>query len=350
MIKQLFQNLKLIPDNFKDNNVTKCFLHNEINGKSLLLNFKKGYYKCYGKCNKVGSIIDLLLDLGEGIPPEYLFKLNEINEKIDNDKIEAKIIELQTIKNKFKYNQKIKNDKWFIKRGLQLDFIERNYIYYSDFMKRVYIPAFCNNECYGYIKRSIYNNDTVLKKIQSELKELYNIEYSFMEIDMMMEESDSITAKYNELYKKYRWDLKYLNDKTLPKRQIIYEPLTNDPINNRIVLLTEGSFDSIYANQFGYDSFAIIGGGITKDNLYNTDIKLVDYIHYKAELNNQELILCFDNDQAGIKFTKQLRKLSNRIVRRVDWSLLNDPDGKIKDLQYVNKEQLDYLVKNATLY
>ena len=132
----------------------------------------------------------------------------------------------------------------------------------------------------------------------------------------------------------------------LPKNNIVYEPLTNDYINNKITLLTEGSFDSIYANQYGYNAMAIIGGAISRSNYIDSELSLIDYIIEKCKHYNNELILCFDNDKAGINFTKQFRKYSKQIIKRIDFTLLNKP---VKDLQDINKQELDFLVNNATI-
>lgn len=336
-LKYYFKKLELIPANelHKDKIVTKCFLHNEVNGKSLVIDFKRNKWKCYGKCCKSGLITDLLIKFGFN----ELIQFNDKEEIIEQPK-SINIIPFNKVEYRFKINKQL--NSYYESRNLDINFIKRNYIYYSDSYKRIYIPCFCNGICYGHIKRTTLNKEEILSYIEKKL----DYQYDKMDILMMLDERDIVTEQWNDKYHKTRPDIKYLNDSSLPKNNIVYEPLTNDYINNKITLLTEGSFDSIYANQYGYNAMAIIGGAISRSNYIDSELSLIDYIIEKCKYYNNELILCFDNDKAGINFTKQFRKYSKQIIKRIDFTLLKKP---VKDLQDINKQELDFLVSNATI-
>jgi len=99
-------------------------------------------------------------------------------------------------------------------------------------------------------------------------------------------------------------------------------------------LLQEGCLDSLYSNQYGYNSYAVIGNGINENH--------VKYLLSKLE--GKYLISAFDNDVAGQKYHQQLCKIANRFILKLDWSLIK---RKVKDVGDITKQELDYLVLNA---
>jgi len=345
--KQYFIDAGLInkKELIKDKVITKCFMpaHQEVNGTSLYINFESNRYRCFGKCCETGTIVDLLLKMGEQVDFNDIFSFEEFNQTPEpillNDLTE---IPMWKVDYRSKMNSPF--DSYFIERGISPLFAELNKIHHSTEFKRIMIPIFCNGKCYGYTKRTTLNQDEILKAIQKYLIKKTNIEYPLMNILMMLDNRDDVTAQWNERYHKTRPDIKYINDKTLPKNQIVYEPLTNDWQDRKQCFLVEGSFDAIYANQLGLNAMAIIGGGITTQNLISTELSLVDYIIGKCQLYDNELILCFDNDQAGKKFTNQFRKLSKKIIKKIDYSIL---DKSVKDLQDINSNDLTYLLENT---
>ena len=51
--------------------------HQEVNGTSLYINFESNKYRCFGKCCETGTIIDLLLKMGEQVDFNDIFSFEE---------------------------------------------------------------------------------------------------------------------------------------------------------------------------------------------------------------------------------------------------------------------------------
>ena len=119
-LKYYFKKLELIPVNelHKDKIVTKCFLHNEVNGKSLVIDFKRNKWKCYGKCCKSGSITDLLIKFGFN----ELIQFNNKEEIIEQQK-PINIIPFNKVEYRFKINKQLYS--YYESRNLDIDFTQR---------------------------------------------------------------------------------------------------------------------------------------------------------------------------------------------------------------------------------
>jgi len=99
----------------------------------------------------------------------------------------------------------------------------------------------------------------------------------------------------------------------------------------RTVVITEGPFDCLTGWEYGFPTVATLG-------------KISDY--QIAQLNKsciRVLYACFDNDEAGRRFTETLkRKLTKRIII-VDVKI---PEGK-KDINDLSKEEFTRIIQEA---
>lgn len=374
-LQQIFCNNGLISekDISKDHIRTKCWIHGGNNSTAMSLNFKANRYKCFN-CGVNGSIIDLMLDMDMNVPLQSI--ISPISPYIQNKPHNPIISEIPHHLINFRMRKNLNPDFYLNKRGITSEIARENYIYYSEQFARIYIPVFFNNKCYGYMKRTIINELDYYQSIADKI----GIDDPSIIYEMLLEEAIEVSS-FQEEFKRLRPDIKYLNDRNLPKNNIVYEPLSNfmgkttaetspENLHDKLhhdfhqtspettasspTLLVEGALDCLYANQMGFNAMAIIGGGISTQNMINSEVKLIDYIVKKTQYYKSELILCFDNDKAGKIFTSQFRKLSNNLIKKIDYSLLennqHDKMSKIKDLQDINKNQLNFLISHASLF
>lgn len=333
-IQEVFKDLGIINRIDKEKINVQCFLHGEKNGQSLFINFSKNYYQCYGKCQEKGNLQQLLIKLGSDtiLNSQYLIE-TEINKHF----IKSSQKELEAIdysKHLYFYSKNISDIPYLNKRKLSKDIYQANKIYLNDYTKRITIPVTFEGKYYGNITRTIYSEKDTLNLISKETGIDIN---QFNKKDILFEiiyTDNPIYDKYRDMTIKTKWNERYLNDYFLPKDRILYEPLTNNPECN-VYLLQEGCLDSLFSNQYGYNSYAVIGNGINENH--------VKYLLEKLE--GKYLISAFDNDLAGQKYHEQLCKLANRFILRLDWGLIR---RKVKDIPDISKEELDYLVYNAT--
>lgn len=103
------------------------------------------------------------------------------------------------------------------------------------------------------------------------------------------------------------------------------ESITNSGKKVQQLLLVEGSLDAIWAVRYGIDAIAILGSFLSKSQL-----GLID------GLNPSEIVLGFDNDEAGYKASRQAYKL---IGNSYFVSYLRIPKGR-KDIQELSPELL----------
>ena len=107
---------------------------------------------------------------------------------------------------------------------------------------------------------------------------------------------------------------------------------------SEFICITEGSLDTMWLDQLGYTSVALLGAHMSKmqeDLLIN--------------LPTKELVICLDNDEAGINASEDmLTRLSNRCIV----SVINIPKtGKgYKDVQDIkDREVLAKIIKQRKL-
>lgn len=306
-----------------------CFLHDEQNGSALYFNFDTNFYKCYGKCGIKGKITDLLIN--EGIFVTFIADL-ESNNIIEDKPAEKQLLEVQHNKVIERYNKYNKNIDYLNKRELDQHIYSENYVSYCSFNSRVYIPIYYLDKCYGYIKRTTFD-DSYIKYLK---KKYLSEDASNMQLERYLLNSND---EYdNLLVLRYNILTKYLNDSTLLKNKLIYQPLTNKSIvNPKYLIIVEGAFDAMKVNQFGQCAVAILGEGINTEQ--------VDMIYdYADKLGVKEIISGFDGDIAGNKFHSKLCDIDKRMFKRIDYSLV-----KAKDMMDVkNCNDFEYLLDNIS--
>lgn len=134
--------------------------------------------------------------------------------------------------------------------------------------------------------------------------------------------------------RQYNREPKYLYSKGLQKSKVLFgeDRLKKVPF----VCITEGSLDTIWLNQCGYNSVAILGSVLS-----------LSQQEALIKLSTDELVLCLDNDEAGRLGTdRAMACISKRFVV----SYVKLPEG-FKDVQDIrDKNILDEVIKNRTFW
>lgn len=324
-LKQTFFNAGVIPSTSKNSYIIPCPIHGETNGKSLSINFDLGKWKCFGKCKTGGNLSKLMTILGIG----YIgltTQHNYFQYPLSENKNELIEIWSQDALTNFNKRHIGGNIKYFSKRGLSENIVEANKLSYNEWNQRVYMPVFCNKSCFGYVSRTILNIDEILAKIAvdecydnlaiRELSKQLVFIQDLNEKEVQENLNNPLIRYYNNLHK-YKPFSRYLNSFNLPKDDIVYEPLSNDD-SNPYYIVTEGIIDALLANQYGVNSFAVLGTGLNQNQ--------VDYIVRKSKGN---IILMFDNDVAGTGFTNEFCKLAKNFFYVANWNIFG---RKVKDI------------------
>lgn len=337
--KEIFYNNGYINNLDKNKYLIKCPLHNEVNGNSFFINFNNNKYSCFGKCQTSGSLFELINIL------KLEYSSSEINlQKTiqEEDKKELVEIPFWKIKARFKYGNET---DYFEKRKISREQINNNFIYYNKEYERVYFPLFMGGKCYGYTKRTVINPENIVNEINSK----YNIDLKIIDLEMILNENclyknnsltneikQDILNNYLNDFKKYNYFIKYTNDKNINKNILLYENLTNNYDKKKKLVILEGIFDTLYINQvLECNTIAFLGTGI---NQYK-----INYINDLVKKYNLELILSFDNDPTGKKFTKQFINLSNRFIKRVNYDLIKKD---FKDYESLTNNDIQLLFNN----
>ena len=114
---------------------------------------------------------------------------------------------------------------------------------------------------------------------------------------------------------------KYMYSKGLKKSKLLFG--ANNLNKHPFVCITEGSLDTMWLDQHGFPSVALLGSSMSKkqrEMLYN--------------ISTQEFVICLDNDSTGQKaMNKIFRELSTSFIV----SYITLPNG-IKDVQDIRNE------------
>ena len=110
---------------------------------------------------------------------------------------------------------------------------------------------------------------------------------------------------------------KYLNSPGLEKNRILFG-YNNLEINRDFFCITEGPLDTIWLDQNSFPSIALLGLSLSK--------KQEDLL---SKIQSREIVLCLDNDQAGIYSQIQIYR---RLIKYFVVTQINLPAG-IKDVQ-----------------
>lgn len=134
--------------------------------------------------------------------------------------------------------------------------------------------------------------------------------------------------------RQYDREPKYLYSKGLKKSQVLFGEFNIKPCP--FICITEGTLDTMWLDQHGYNSVAILGANMSR---IQQDALL--------KLPTDELVLCLDNDEAGrIGTDRALSCISNRFVV----SYIQIPNG-YKDVQDIRDENiLKEIIKERTFW
>jgi|TARA_R100000808_G_scaffold3763_1_gene12913 DNA primase len=123
---------------------------------------------------------------------------------------------------------------------------------------------------------------------------------------------------------------KYMYSTGLKKSQLLFGADKVEP--SEFVCITEGSLDTMWLQQNGYQSVALLG-----IHLSVTQAKLL------RELPTKEFVLCLDNDKAGqLGREKALWRLKK--IAQTSYINIPDPHKDVQDIR--DKEHLDKLIQN----
>ena len=117
---------------------------------------------------------------------------------------------------------------------------------------------------------------------------------------------------------------KYLYSKGLQKSKLLFgQELITEP--EKFICITEGSLDTMWLDQHGFTSVALLGAHMSKRQ---QDLAL--------KLPTKELVLCLDNDEAGrVGLEKAMSYLNPKFVV----SYIKLPE-EYKDVQEVRDSEL----------
>jgi len=128
---------------------------------------------------------------------------------------------------------------------------------------------------------------------------------------------------------------KYLYSKGLKKSRVLFgQHLITD--KTPFVCITEGTLDTMWLDQHGFSSVAILGASLSKAQEELT-----------VGLQTEELVLCLDNDEAGqIGFQKAMGCLSKSFV--VSYVKLPKEYKDVQDVR--NSDELSSIINSRTFF
>lgn len=250
--------------------IKKCPYCNREEGKFYINKFNGAFFCQHGKCNEKGNFEKLL----------YKFNLSAKVKFKEKKEIKRKSLELNSAD--FDRNEKFIN--FFKGRGISLETLKENNILYS---KKNNAITFFLTQGYEYI----------------ETEENY--------------------SKLRILGIKYRtYDKKIWAEKG---SQLILLGLDQFPKEENTVFITEGEIDFLTLKELGYKNCVSVPSGTNN----------FDWIEFNnIFLKDKDVILCFDNDDAGKKAEEKATKKLQGICKSIK-VLENNIDKDLNDV-YLN--------------
>ena len=323
-----FNELGTIPGTVKKVGTNYRIEPNPFNGShdSFNINVKTGLFKCFST-NQSGNIYNLLLDIG--------FSHNETIELL-NGFLKSKDIK---IKNSKVTDQEVKPENNFLqssrnqpeRKQLDINF-EPIYKMSVDgikeekenlFKSRGISEKVIKKYRLGYLKTGFNEVLTAYRKEMGELspfneqpnKYLENYKYIIPITKDYFILRPAVAQKQYKEYKLQGYEQKYFNERYLN-------------LENEIIFICEGIFDSLSLEELGYKSIST--AGITGQE------RLINLMH-----KNNTYVIAFDNDDAGKKATQEL---TEKIKDKNLMSVVFNFDNKYKDInEYLqgNKKKLE---------
>jgi len=145
---------------------------------------------------------------------------------------------------------------------------------------------------------------------------------------------DKSSREVGWVTRQYKQEPKYLYSKGLKKSKVLFG--SHKITKCDFVCITEGTLDTMWLNQNGFNSVALLGAHMSK---------IQEELLVKLPTN--ELVLCLDNDEAGQMGSE---KISTCISKRFVVSYTQLPT-EYKDVQDIrNKEQLQQIINTRTFW
>lgn len=327
-----FNELGTIPGTVKKVGNNYRIEPNPFNGSrdSFNINVKTNLFKCFST-NKSGNIYNLLLDLGFS-HAETLELLNSFL-KDKNIKIKDSQSDQETgPENNFIQSSGNRPEK----KELDINF-ERIYLLGVEGLKEEQENLFKTRGIsdktikkyrLGYLEKGFNEVLTAYRKEMGELspfneqpnKYLDNYKYIIPITKDYFILRPAVAQKQYKEYKLQGYEQKYFNESYLN-------------LENEIIFICEGIFDSLSLEELGYK--AISTAGITGQE------RLINLMH-----KNNTYVIAFDNDDAGRKATQEL---TEKIREKNLLSAVFNFDNKHKDInEYLqkNKKGLEKELKN----
>lgn len=280
----------------------KCPLHQDRN-PSFSLNIPAGVWICHAGCGK-GDFIRLV-ELVMGCSPQEAhdwIRNNGHSASVDMlskdlavalGQIPPEEVALAPSSDWFERFSQLSNNvmpMWFLERGFTWGTVNKWNLRYDPIEEAVIIPVMWDNQLLGTITRN--------------------------------------TSKFLP---------KYQNSDGLPKSEILFGEISK-AVNE--IIIVEGVLDALWLWQLGYNAVSILGSSISAKQ-----VEIVRRYRFG------EVIMCLDNDEAGVKGTEAAVKLfvnsgwllpQIKVIEFPGWNK-NDP-GYRKDANDCDAEQF------ATLY
>lgn len=323
-----FNELGTIPGTIKKVGTNYRIEPNPFNGShdSFNINVKTGLFKCFST-NQSGNIYNLLLDIG--------FSHNETIELL-NGFLKSKDIKIKDSK---ATDQEVKPENNFVqssgnqpeRKQLDINF-EPIYKMGVDGLKEEKENLFKTRGIsekvikkyrLGFLKTGFNEVLTAYRKEMGELspfneqpnKYLDNYKYIIPITKDYFILRPAVAQKQYKEYKLQGYEQKYFNERYLN-------------LENEIIFICEGIFDSLSLEELGYKSLST--AGITGQE------RLINLMH-----KNNTYVIAFDNDDAGKKATQEL---TEKIKDKNLMSVVFNFDNKYKDInEYLqgNKKKLE---------
>lgn len=314
-----------------------CPFHNEKT-PSFTVNQEKQMYKCFG-CGEGGDVISFImkmenLDFTEAVKMLaqraniYLEEMSSSKEMKDKQRKQKKYFEINKLAGRFFYNNLVQNKNpalnYILKRGLTVRTIKSFGLGYA---LNSWDDLLSYLKDKGYTEQEVENAGLAIKNKQK------NTYYNRFRNRIMFPIFD-IRGNVIGFGGRVLDDSlpKYLNSpETLyfNKSKTLYAlNIARRHSKNKHLILVEGYMDVITLHQYGFKNcVATLGTSLTKDH----GLILRKYF--------EEIVLCFDGDDAGVKATLRAIQILQDIHQNIKIILL--PKGIDPD---------DFIKKNGKLY
>lgn len=254
-----------------------CPLH-EDRKPSFAIHLQEGGWRCYAGCGSSPDLARLVMALDGGELKQIQIKLR--NMFIDDIGIIARSLQPREKEEVEHFPEPLFYERgkmypYLLKRGFTLDFLKEWDVGIDSQLKAIVVPIYDKGKLVGLYRRSI-------------------------------------KGKF------------FFNSSGLRKDKLLFG-LDRVPEDAEYVVVVEGALDALWLHQHGYNAVATLGGSIS-----DTQAQMI-------LKRFRKIILAFDNDEAGYRFTKQAY---NKLVGKAPFvDSVTFPKGK-KDVMDCSESEL----------